>query len=815
MLGTIIGDIAGSTREKCIIKTEEMELFPSGSHFTGITVMTLAVAKWLMEDASHSAQCLSCIIQEMVRKYPNVQYDSYDNASALWVSPVGLYANSLNEALEFAKIIASASNDNMDGIKGAQAVAACVWMKKNRQSCIKNYIEETFNYNLDISLEDYCNKNTLALSDSNNVSVAIMASLQCYHADKSLHLALSMGQNSHAIGCMTTAIADTFPLHYIPQTDFSQSDIATCRSLLSPYLLDINDRFEVFISKPLYQSYYVNRNVYAGEYPGDKDEKKAKSKIQHMLHFGVRHFIDLTEEGELRPYSQLLPAEVTYKRFPIHDCSVPNSLDVVEHILRYIKNVSKRDDGYVYIHCWGGVGRTGTIIACYMELDTYQQTIKNLRYHFSFMPKSAHRVIPDTEEQNIFIRKFVDSKAEREQQHKKLVQDSIRGCLMGGAAGDALGYPVEFMNRNAILLRYGKHGITQFDIDSNGKALVSDDTQMTLFTANGMLMGLTRGCMRGIGGEPECYVNGAYVDWYYTQTGIKSPTVDGNDFHYTWLRDLPSLAHRRAPGNTCLSACASLLNNTSPHNNSKGCGGIMRVAPMGLLDASYQLKNGEGLYSTQRLAAAGAKIAQVTHLHPLGFMPASLLTLLISRLVPLSPNEVRDYIDDIIQDGLQILMQMYSTEYANEMELLKSITMKAVQLAHSDTSDAESIKLLGEGWVAEEALAISLYCAIRHIYNIREAIIAAVNHDGDSDSTGSITGQIMGAIYGYETIKKEHLFCPNNRTFESTIELADIILTLADDLYTGCIISEYDPIDTPEKQQWYKRYCEMEPAGLK
>lgn len=97
---------------------------------------------------------------------------------------------------------------------------------------------------------------------------------------------------------------------------------------------------------------------------------------------------------------------------------------------------------------------------------------------------------------------------------------------------------------------------------------------------------------------------------------------------------------------------------------------------------------------------------------------------------------------------------------------------------------------------------------------MRVAIIAAVNHDGDSDSTGAITGNIMGAIYGYEAIKSEQMFCPEGREFENTIELANIILAFADDLYTGCIISEYDPIETPEKKQWYERYCEMKPVGL-
>ena len=105
------------------------------------------------------------------------------------------------------------------------------------------------------------------------------------------------------------------------------------------------------------------------------------------------------------------------------------------------------------------------------------------------------------------------------------------GQTVIGAAGDALGYPVEFMSRRAILQQYGEQGITEFEIDKrSGKALVSDDTQMTLFTANGMLMGLTRGYMRGIGDWPHKYVDGAYLDWYYTQAG-KKQDVFRRDFH--------------------------------------------------------------------------------------------------------------------------------------------------------------------------------------------------------------------------------------------------------------------------------------------
>lgn len=170
--------------------------------------------------------------------------------------------------------------------------------------------------------------------------------------------------------------------------------------------------------RPLNQSFYTGiEHVYAGEYPGDKDEEKARAKIQQMILFGVRHFVDLTGFWELRPYVHLLPTGTTHTRFPIQDCGVPNSVDDVYRLLNKIKDLLKQDDGIVFIHCWGGVGRTGTIVACYiaeeMENPTFETVMKRLRDSFLEMPKAAHRVTPDTKEQEEFIRKYIESKLER------------------------------------------------------------------------------------------------------------------------------------------------------------------------------------------------------------------------------------------------------------------------------------------------------------------------------------------------------------------------------------------------------------------
>jgi len=326
------------------------------------------------------------------------------------------------------------------------------------------------------------------------------------------------------------------------------------------------------------------------------------------------------------------------------------------------------------------------------------------------------------------------------------LQDRIRGSLIGGAIGDALGYPVEFISRKSILRQFGDKGITRFKLNKSGKALVSDDTQMTLFTANGLLNWWEN--ENRLSGAPlSSFVEDAYLDWYFTQTGEVRVTATGVERHSTWLHSLPELAHRRAPGTTCMSACESILNGGRPFNISKGCGGIMRVAPLGLLQAAYFYKNGEGLMNTARLAANGANIAKITHLHPLGYLPAALLTLVIARIVMLSSEEVNQSFIDIVKESLEVVMNF---ERNDELE---EITQKAILLAESNSPDVDAIRLLGEGWTGEEAWAISLFCVVRHISSMKDAIMAAVNHDGDSDSTGAITGNIMGAIYGFEYIR--------------------------------------------------------------
>ena len=347
------------------------------------------------------------------------------------------------------------------------------------------------------------------------------------------------------------------------------------------------------------------------------------------------------------------------------------------------------------------------------------------------------------------------------------ILDKIRGSLLGGAAGDALGYAVEFLSLPQIKELYGEHGITEYSL-KNGAALISDDTQMTLFTANGLLVSDVMGRIPGNKVSPEMFVPLSYRDWLKTQTysfmNAPKPGEQAGGSGISWLLDVPELYSRRAPGNTCISSLSAAGDEVRddyfhpPVNNSKGCGGIMRIAPVGL-------RYGADIKKTDML---GASLSAITHGHSLGYMPSAVLTHVINRSVYPAGNLS---LKEIVAEAKETVKQLFPED--ENIGLLCDLIDFAVSLSENGASDEENIRRLGEGWVAEETLAIALYCAIKYEHDFSAGIIAAVNHDGDSDSTGAVTGSILGAICGCKAIEEK---------WKNDLELKDVILEIADDL---------------------------------
>jgi ADP-ribosylglycohydrolase len=317
-----------------------------------------------------------------------------------------------------------------------------------------------------------------------------------------------------------------------------------------------------------------------------------------------------------------------------------------------------------------------------------------------------------------------------------------RGCLLGGALGDMIGAPVEFLKREEIddvwsdgvrpLPAYGKLGA------------ITDDTQMTLFAAEGLI----RGKLEGGGRMPSVY---AFGRWLTTQ-GENAPSLPESE-RESGLLECRELYVRRAPGNTCLTALRKLKpGEDQAVNDSKGCGAVMRSAPY-------------GVFRYWELAGIGA---QVTHGNPVSTYSSMAFAKVIEDLIQgAALNRVWPPIQDdgdMGQGGL----------------VVDSLLSRAFALAEFDAKPEEAYAELGEGWIAEECLALGLWAALAAKGDFKRGIELAARHSGDSDSVAAVCGSILGAHLGEEALPADWL---------EVLELRGLIGAIAEDLYIARSIS--------------------------
>ena len=357
-------------------------------------------------------------------------------------------------------------------------------------------------------------------------------------------------------------------------------------------------------------------------------------------------------------------------------------------------------------------------------------------------------------------------------------QSRIHGCLLGGALGDSLGYAVEFDDISAIRSRFGPAGLQDFSALDGGSHF-SDDTQMTLYTVDGLVEAL-EWANEGTAADVNACVWLAYLRWLATQ-GVPVPTSAPVP-QPRWIDSQAVMKHRRAPGNACLSGLATGEMGTvyRPVNpDSKGCGTVMRSAPFGLIphipaEAVYKLSS---------------DAASLTHGHRSARQSAGTFSLLVHALMGgQSLTEAARYVLDHARGQAD-------AEPALIERLERTLRLAAEAGADSAAvlSPEDLVRELGEGWVAEEALAVALYAVLATApgpdsaagtatpgaavqlpeEHFRKAVALAVNHSGDSDSTGSIAGNILGAFYGEECLPAEWL---------DALEAPDVIREMAGQL---------------------------------
>ena len=477
-------------------------------------------------------------------------------------------------------------------------------------------------------------------------------------------------------------------------------------------------------------------------------ERDLALDLEEIWKWGAEILVSLIEEHEYVEYGisdigSKIPEEFMHIKLPIRDMDIPDSRwgRKWARVGPKIRAVLRRG-GKVCIHCLGGLGRTGTVAA-------------RLLVEFSFHPAQAIQEVRAARPGTI--------QTEAQEQYINSLEpvwrrfDRTRACLLAGACGDALGATVEFDNRDKILATFGPSGIRDFVDNEYGIAgKITDDTQMSLFTAEGLIRAEVRRRLRDLSSYEGC-IHHAYLRWLYTQkcnVPVEGFKPDG------WLIGNEELINRRAPGNTCIKSLLEAEGIGLPetaNNYSKGCGGVMRAAPVGLFMAALGGADDESRHKAFKIGCASARL---THGHPSGYLSAGALSMIIHDLV------LGDGLADSVARSISRLeKEEGSGETAGKLR-------DALRLAAGTTAPVECIKELGLGWVGEEALAIAVFCALR-ANDLEDGICMAVNITGDSDSTGSIAGNILGAMYGCSAIPARWL---------DRLELKETIRETAEDL---------------------------------
>lgn len=342
------------------------------------------------------------------------------------------------------------------------------------------------------------------------------------------------------------------------------------------------------------------------------------------------------------------------------------------------------------------------------------------------------------------------------------LKSRIHGSLLGGALGDALGYAVEFDSIAEIRQRFGAQGLTGLE-DLSGPCHFSDDTQLTLYTVDGLVEAL-EWANSGVGADVNACLWLAYLRWLATQGEEGAPSAPAPQPR--WIDGNEVLRQRRHPEKDCITGLATGEMGTAarPVNaGAKGAGTVMRSAPFGLVphiapDAAYKLS---------------ADAAALTHGHPAARQSAGIFSLLVHRLV--SGEGLREAAAAVTKQAAAL------PDVAPE---LPARLEAAVRLADRGVASPEElVRVLGEGWMAEEALAVALYAvlatlpadgaAVQPARHFREAVALAVNHGGGSDTAGSLAGNILGALYGEDCLPAQWL---------GALEAPEVVQGMADQL---------------------------------
>ena len=465
------------------------------------------------------------------------------------------------------------------------------------------------------------------------------------------------------------------------------------------------------MKSPFSNSYWLEPGrILCGEYPRDFDDLEDHEGMGAILGAGARVFLDLTEEGELKPYTPIAltnalelgidPGELEFRRFPIRDVSVPKSQEEMRAILRAIR-LARHQGKVVYLHCWGGRGRTGTVAACALRdlfcLDG-DEALSGLAERWLGCAKSEWSESPETDEQREFVRSF-DPVGSKAQQGK--------AAILGAAVGDALGVPVEFQGRE-VRESDPVTGMREYGTHNQPAGTWSDDTSMILATVSGFL-----------------------------KAGKYSPDAVMKEFS-AWLVSADHTPHGEVfdVGNATSQAISRYGNGTPAKECggssewSNGNGSLMRILPVAL-----------AFGDDPDLVKKASEMSALTHAHERSRMSCAFFCLVVSELLHASP----------IREAVAFAWQVMDTRWDFSPE-----ERTRFESWHPDPLfSREESDIHGTGHVVD-TLEAALWMNEKHD-TFREAVLGAVNLGDDTDTTGCVTGALAGLIHGEDGIPVEWL----------------------------------------------------------
>ena len=456
--------------------------------------------------------------------------------------------------------------------------------------------------------------------------------------------------------------------------------------------------------RPSPNSYWVIPGRFAaGEYPGARDPREAARKLRTLLAAGIDHFVDLTEPHELAPYAEIaadearsLSMQVEHERRPVADLGVPGSPAEMAGILDAIDGALEAGRT-VYLHCWGGVGRTGTVVGCWLVRhgQTGDEALEQLAEWWQGVEKVDRKPqSPETRQQFQYVREWAEPP-------KKEVstRDRFRGCLLGLAVGDALGTTLEFKSPGTFEPIDDLVGGGPFSLEPGQW---TDDTSMALCLATSLIEQ---------GGFDASDQMQRYVRWW--REGYLSSTGRCFDIGTTIRSALSRFERDGDP----------YAGSTDP--NSAGNGSLMRLAPVAMYFAADHEEAVEMAASSSETTHAAREAVDACRYFA---------TLLVGALNG--------------DDKETLLSRNYWPVWWDQEP--EPLSAKVARIADGSFKDRNPPDIKGTGYVVD-ALEAALW-AFHNSDDFREGALLAVNLGDDADTTGTIYGQIAGACHGVEGI---------------------------------------------------------------